>query len=251
MERLAARSKDKNYSRTILWQAALLYQENKRQKDAVRLYNKYIKAYPKQLPESMEARFYLAEHYKKQRDAKRWGYWLREIIKLDHAAGKARTDRTRYLAAQATLVLSKPRLTAYRKVHLKIPLKKSLKKKKSRMQKAIKAYERAIAYQVAEVTTAATYQIAEVYNDFARALMKSQRPRGLSGEELEQYDLLLEEQAFPFEEKAIDIHAANFKYTADGLYDQWIKKSHQQLIKLQPVRYHKPERIDAFTEALY
>ena len=93
------------------------------------------------------------------------------------------------------------------------------------MQQTIDAYSKAMNYQVAEVTTEATYQIAEIYHDFAKSLMNSQRPKGLDEEQLEEYELLLEEQAFPFEEKAIDIHLANFKRIPAGTYDEPTKKS--------------------------
>ena len=119
------------------------------------------------------------------------------------------------------------------------------------MENAIKAYENAINYKVAEVTTAATYEIGEIYHDFARALMQSQRPRKLSAEELEQYELLLEEQAYPFEEKAIDIHVANVKRTQEGIYDEWVKKSLVILGQLQPVRYAKNEKIESYVEIVY
>ena len=39
--------------------------------------------------------------------------------------------------------------------------------------------------------------------------MDSERPKELSKVELEQYNVLLEEQAFPFEEKAIELHEVN------------------------------------------
>ena len=41
------------------------------------------------------------------------------------------------------------------------------------------------------------------------ASMDSPRPKNLSKQEIEQYNLLLEEQAFPFEEKAIAAHVTN------------------------------------------
>ena len=78
--------------------------------------------------------------------------------------------------------------------------------------------------------------------------MKSQRPGSLNEEELEQYDILLEEQAYPFEEKAIEIHSANAKRTSDGVYDEWVKKSIAALSVLQPIRYAKNERIDQCCE---
>ena len=88
----------------------------------------------------------------------------------------------------------------------------------------------------------------EIYGHFAESLMKSQRPGSLNEEELEQYDILLEEQAYPFEEKAIEIHSANAKRTSEGLYDEWVKKSIAALSVLQPIRYAKNERIDQCCE---
>ena len=116
------------------------------------------------------------------------------------------------------------------------------------MQQSIDAYSRAMKYQVQEVTTEATFQIAEIYNDFANSLMNSQRPKGLDEEQLEEYELLLEEQAFPFEEKAIDIHLANFKRIPAGTYDEPTKKSLQALGKLMPFRYARVESTDIYVD---
>ena len=51
--------------------------------------------------------------------------------------------------------------------------------------------------------------MAELYRQLGADLMASERPKSLSADELEQYDLLLEEQAIPFEEQAIKVHEAN------------------------------------------
>ena len=102
--------------------------------------------------------------------------------------------------------MAEPVFEAYRKVQLVEPLAKKLKLKKAKMEEALKAYEVAADYGVADVTTAATYRIATVYRDFGKALMTSERPKKLSKLELEQYNVLLEEQADPFEEKAIELH---------------------------------------------
>ena len=64
----------------------------------------------------------------------------------------------------------------YRKVALVEPLKRQLKLKKDRLELALKAYAAAADYGVAEVSTAATFHTAELYRDFGRALMSSQRP---------------------------------------------------------------------------
>ncbi len=251
IEKLLATRGDANFKRNMTLQAANLYIKGGNKKNGMRLYKAYIKKYPRPLIEAMEARNTLAEHYKKTRQLKKWGYWLHEIIKTDASGGRQRTARTKYLAGNATLVLAKPLRTLYNRIKLKIPLKKSLKKKKRLMQKSIKAYEQALQYKVADVSTSATYQIAEIYNNFARALMKSQRPKGLSSDEKEEYDILLEEQAFPFEEKAIDIHVANVKNVTIGIYNNWVKKSLKQLSRLQPARYAKTEKVEGYIDAIH
>ena len=116
------------------------------------------------------------------------------------------------------------------------------------MQQSIDAYSKAMKYQVQEVTTEATFQIAEIYNDFANSLMKSQRPKGLDAEQLEEYELLLEEQAFPFEEKAIDVHLANFKRIPTGTYDEPTKKSLKILGELMPFRFARVESTDVYVD---
>jgi tetratricopeptide (TPR) repeat protein len=162
-------------------------------------------------------------------------------VKADSQAGTARTDRTRYLAGKAQLALAQPARDAFRDVRLTTPLKKSLVVKRKALDTALDGYKAAAAYQVAEVTTVATYETAELYRTLARDLMKSERPKKLSGEALEQYDLLLEEQVFPFEEQAIQVHELNTARVRDGVYDESVRKSYQSLAELKPARYGKTE----------
>lgn len=252
MENLARLpGKSKTYRQERLWEAASLYQDSGKLKKASTIYKNYIKKYPRQHPQSIEARYQLAGYYKKIKKPRKQVYWLKETIKAEKRAGKANTERSRFLAAEASLTMAYPLLTSYRKTPLKIPLKKSLKQKKRLMEKTIQAYQRAMNYKVADVSTSATYHIAEVYHDFSRALMKSQRPKGLSTEEKEQYNILLEEQAFPFEEKAIDIHAANIKNVQQGIYDKWVQNSLIQLQQLQPIRYAKSEKGEPYVAAIH
>ena len=176
--------------------------------------------------------------------------WLNSIVAADKEAGAARTERSKTLAASASLELAAPLRDAFIAVSLSIPLQDSLKLKKSRMEAALAAYGVTADYGVAEVTTAATFEIAELYYQLSRSLMDSERPANLTEEEVEQYDILLEEQAFPFEEKAIDIFTANIMRTSDGIYDDWVKKSFSRLAELMPVRYAKSERSETLVGQL-
>jgi hypothetical protein len=177
-------------------------------------------------------------------------HWLKEMIAADRAAGASRTDRSRALAAKATLTLAGPAREDFMRIKLVAPLKKSLLEKRKAMEAALKAYSQALDYQVAEVTTAATYESAELYRQLAKDLLSSERPKNLSKDELEQYNVLLEEQAFPFEESAIKLHQVNAARAKDGDYDEWVQKSFDALAQLNPGRYGKVEVGEQLVESI-
>lgn len=216
---------------------------------ATAAWERYLQAHPQPLEPAVEARWRLAELHRS--DALRRSTWLRAVQQADAAGGDARTPRTRRWGGLATLALAEPLQTAYQQVKLVEPLQRQLKAKKQRMDELLQAYAAASEAGVAEVTTAATYRTAALYADFGQALIKSERPKKLNKLEREQYDVLLEEQAFPFEEKAIALHEANARRTTSGVWDEWVRNSLQALAGFKPVRYAKPERTDAaYTVAL-
>jgi len=69
--------------------------------------------------------------------------------------------------------------------------------------------------------------MAELYRTLSKDVMNSERPKGMKGDELEEYNSLLEEQVFPFEEQAIKAHEINTARAKDGVYDEWVQKSFQ------------------------
>jgi TolA-binding protein len=245
---ILAKLSPKKDQRDLQWQSAQLYEQSGDENSAIKQYKIYIKKYPYPVTRSIELRNKIALFYKKHNDGKRYRYWLGEIVKSDARAKKQRTDRTRYLAALASLELIKPTRQKYSAVKLTRPLKKSLKRKKALMKQVVTAYSKAAKYQVEEVTTAATYNIAEIYREFADALLKSERPKKLDEDALEEYNYMLEDQAYPFEEKAIKIHQTNLSRIPKGSYDDAIKNSLKALAKLMPFRYAKVERTDDYAE---
>jgi len=249
-EAMAAGGKDVKFSREALWQAAELYEKAGHIKNAMAAYERYVKQHPDPLESAIEARYRLAMLYKKGGRTAKYIAWTRAIVEADRTGGKKRTDRTRYLGATSALSLIEQLEKPYRQVRLVEPLKKNLKLKKERMQTLLDAYGRVLDYGVAEVATAAAYHTAELYSDFGRALIESQRPKGLSRDELEQYNVLLEEQAYPFEEKAIEVHEINTRRVNKGIYDEWVKNSFTALSTLRPVRYAKSEKREGLIRAL-
>ena len=249
-ERLAASNKDPKIARDALWQAAELYEKANAKPAAARVYERYVTQFPQPLENAVEARYRLARFAHDGGNATREATLMREIYQADLGAGAARTDRTRYLGATAALAMAEPVAESYRSVQLVEPLQRQLKLKKAKMEEALKAYSVAAEYGVADVTTAATYRIALVYRDFGKALMASERPKKLSKAELEQYNVLLEEQAFPFEEKSTELHELNAKRAASGVYDKWVKSSFDALRELRPVRYGKTEVSEGVVDAI-
>ena len=76
----------------------------------------------------------------------------------------------------------------------------------------------------------------------SRDLLASERPRDLNAEEQAEYGVLLEEQAFPFEEKAIELYRVNAERVSDGVYDEWVRASFARLAVMAPARYARTER---------
>jgi len=116
-----------------------------------------------------------------------------------------------------------------------------LKDKQRGMDAALAAFSGLVKYEVGEVTAAATFYMAEVYADFSRSLLESERPATLKDAALQKYNDQLEEEAFPFEEKAIQLHEKNLELMAKAYHGEWTDKSLARLAVLKPGRYAKAE----------
>jgi cellulose synthase operon protein C len=241
-ERIAANPAESHaVQREALMQSADLYTRAGNVARAMTMLEKFVDTNPSPVSDAEEARQRLADYAAQRGDTAGRDRWFQEIIRADAQAGTQRTDRTHFLAAKAQLALAQPARDAFRAVRLTAPLKKSLVVKRDALERAMDGYKRAAGYQVAEVTTAATYEMAELYGTLAKDIMASERPAKLKGDALEEYNSLLEEQVFPFEEEAIKAHELNTARAKDGVYDEWVRKSFEALTRLKPARYGKTE----------
>ncbi len=241
-ERIATRPGESDDVRVeALATAATLYEKAGNTPKTVQLLEKLVAEHPMPVAERIENRQALADLAKQAGKPDRERYWQREIVKADANAGAARSSRTRTLAARASLALAQPARDAFRATKLAAPLNRSLTAKRKALESALAGYKQASDYDVAEVTTAASFETAELYRQLAKDLMASERPARLSADAREQYDLLLEEQAFPFEEQSIKLHQANAARAFDGLYDDGVRGSFTALAELVPARYGKVE----------
>ncbi len=242
-ERVATEATDPELTREALLSAGELHEQSRDVERALAVYERYLAEFVRPVDIAIETRFKVAEMYRARADEARYHEHLAALVAADEAAGAERSDRTRYLAAQAGLVLAEPRYAAFNAVQLVQPFEQNLKLKRERMDAALQAYESLVEYEVGEVTTAATFHMAEIYASFSRALLDSERPADLNAAELVEYEEVLEEQAFPFEERAIEVHEANIDVMlAAGIYNRWVEQSFARLAALVPGRYAKPEQ---------
>ena len=83
-----------------------------------------------------------------------------------------------------------------------------------------------------------------------RFTSESERPDGLSEAEKVDYEMVIEEEAYPFEERAIAVHEENFELLAIGIYNPWVQKSLDKLAMLMPGRYAKNEISGGFVGSI-
>ncbi|NRA00675.1 MAG: hypothetical protein HRU01_29665, partial [Myxococcales bacterium] len=232
---------DDELRREALLVAGELYEDAEVPDRAITAYLGYVERHPEPLEVVVETRFKIAALYEVTGDEASRYAQLRAIVEADRTAGGDRSDRIRYLAARSALVLTEGAYDRFAEVELVQPFEQSLKEKQRRMNAALSAFTRLVDYEVAEVIAAATFYMGELYRDFSEALLASERPTDLSRTELLDYELVLEEEAFPFEEKAIEVHEKNLELMDAGVYNRWIEKSLAQLGALMPGRYAKFE----------
>jgi len=205
------------------------------------IFTGYVEEYPHPVDLALEIRFRIAGMHDAAGNRDLYHDELLRIVDIEADAGSERTPRTRYLAGKSGLVLAEVRYEYFDELALTLPFADSLAEKQSRMDVALSAFEKLVEYEVAEVTTAATFYMAQIYSHFGIALLDSERPDDLDAAEQAEYNLALEGEAFPFEERAIEVHEKNIELMTAGTYDAWVQRSLSELGMLMPGRYAKAE----------
>jgi tetratricopeptide (TPR) repeat protein len=241
-ERVAAEAEDPELGREALLVAGTLHEESGDPGRALTVYQRYVERFSEPIEIALETRWKIAEMHREAGDVTARSEQLRRIVEAEATGSGERTPRVRTLAARSALVLAEALYRRFGQVSLVQPFEASLQEKQKRMDATLEAFGDLIDYEVGEVTAAATFYMAEVYFDFSQALLESERPADLSSDELLDYEGVLEEEAFPFEERSIAVHEKNLELmAAGGIYDVWIERSLARLAERMPGRYAKFE----------
>ena len=246
-EKMSGQEGDQNVKMASLWKAAELYESKGNVDNAIKAYTNYAENYSRPYPQYIEAMHKLTQLFSASKQADKVFLWQEKISSADKLAAKdLKSDRTNFIVASIAMANAKRTQSQFENVRLVEPLADSLKNKKKLMQEAIATYGQLSTSNSPAIITQATYEIANIYQHFSGALLQSERPRSLKGEELEQYNILMEDQAFPFEEKAIEFHELNISHTKEGVANEWISQSLKNLVKLYPVKYSRSGKMDIY-----
>lgn len=163
------------------------------------------------------------------------------IVEAELASEWHSADTLQWSAASA-IVLGTHAAAVFADIPLNHPLAKSLDRKQSALEVARARFAQAERFGGEAVRSEILYRRAELYRELAQDLMASEVPAELNEMEAMQYQMLLEEEAYPFEEKALNLHAENHGRIAENGYDDWIGRSLEALARLHPGRYERSIR---------
>ncbi len=114
--------RDKKKQRIALYQAAEYYEKANDINNAMSMLKRYAHNYAKPFDAQLEAINKLENLYlvKENHDKRR--FWLEKLIVADRKAGKARSDRSKFLAAKASFALADYERVSYAKIKLSLPV---------------------------------------------------------------------------------------------------------------------------------
>lgn len=247
---LSNQDPDAEVKREALFVSATMYEKNKNHATAVQLFKRYAYEYEQPFDTRMEARYHTATNYDALGDEGKKLYWLRRIIDGDKEAGNARTDRSRWLGAWANMEYGNYFAGEFEKTRLRLPLVKSLPRKNEHLQSALQRYQEAADYGFLEFVTESSFKIGNLYQIFAKELRESPIPPGMSENDRKVYGEIIEEQALPFEQLAMEVHTANISRAWSGDFNPWIEKSFAAMRRLNPERFDKDELIVSYGDEI-
>jgi tetratricopeptide (TPR) repeat protein len=147
-----------------------------------------------------------------------------------------------HLAARCKFLRADRFFRFYRDIRLRPPVEKNIESKRSYLKKLVSLYTDAANLKDIYWSTAATYKIGEVFEEFHDALLGSYIPETLSSEERDEYSSKLRDTAEPFREKAINAYVTNL-HQAERFSEEneWVEKTRGRLLELAPEKLERPE----------
>lgn len=217
------------YAAKAIFAAAQCYENANLTDNSLKTYERYLTEHQTDPPQYLEALCRVGEIYYKRKELPQAENYFKRTIDTYHKFVNEAKPVELYMPAEAQFMLGEIRFENYRQVNLEPPMERSLKRKQTLFNEVLAAYKEAAAYQVADWTTAASYRIGAVFEEFGRFFWESPREQ-IAEELLAKYEEQLKQKIRPFKERALETYQANVKQAeANGINNQWVEQSRDRL----------------------
>jgi tetratricopeptide (TPR) repeat protein len=238
---LAARSQGEERAAALL-KAAQLYYAGNAPGQAAASRSIYTEEFLKPVEELSRQLFWLG------RDLETVGDWDSALAAYTRNVTLQKKDPDNHVltafAARSQLRIAETSFSQYKGYHIAPPIDETVVRKREMLQDVIREFVTAGNYRTADVITASNFFIGRSLELFKEDILSSPNPESLTNAELEEYELLLQEMAFPFEAKALDAYRVNIQRSVKlELLDMWIEKTFERMAELAPWSYLRNESI--------
>ena len=217
----------------LIFAAGILYEKNREYNKASVLFKRYLEY--KLIPQDreIELQYRLGYSHLKLGRKKEGMETLNRLIELK---GKINNQ----FITKAELLLLGERLNIYIDVKLVHPFEETLKMKFELLNNLLKDYSSIAKLMIPELLPEIFFSMGIALENFRDSILQSERPAGLTKDELEEYNFLLEEKAYPYDEQAVKVYENNMQVSREyKMYNEWVEKILDRLASLRPALYKR------------
>lgn len=164
-----------------------------------------------------------------------------KVVEQWKKLGDEDKKKTRFYSAQARFLQAERVFAEFNAVKLEFPIKqlqKSMQQKGELEQKAESMYVEVIQMESPRWVAASAYRIGQMYKEFSDQLYDLPMPEGLTQDQEDEYRGVLDERAFPLQEKALTAYRTALKLALQyQAYNEWSSKSATAISKLESEAY--------------
>ncbi len=217
----------------LLKAAGILFEKNKKFGKAENIFKKYLLETTIQNESRAEALYRLGNIQMKRNKKEEGIETLNKMKEL-----KEFLDNRKL--AKANLLLLNERLDNFFKIKLAYPFEETLKQKTLKLDILLKEYSNIAKQKIPAFLPEIFFQMGRAIEDYRNSIIHSERPEDLSKEELEEYNFLLEEKAYPYDDQAVKTYKRSIEASIKNMiFNKWMDKSLKRLVDLRPALYKR------------
>ncbi len=232
-ETASAITNKEKYGKALILAASILFEENRRYDKTEELLLKYLNSNSLDPAEEADALLRLASSLLHNGKNEAAYQTLRRIL-------KKQTQLDADILAETRLMLMQEDMDKYLSIKLAQPFEKTLHKKTVMLEALLNEATEIIQYKIPDQLSEVFFKMGLILENFKDSLIQSERPADLTGEDLEDYDFLLEEKAYPYEEQSLKAYEQSVTFGREyRSYNKWLMKSLEMLSNMRPALYRR------------